>query len=84
MGMIQDSRKATNLPYKMQIGALSVLAWDLDIGQSRFHRINRIGNVIDSKLNRMFAGRRGKVVGRRDGHGILVVGEVIKNITCDS
>lgn len=85
MGMIQVDRKTTNPPYKMQISALSTVTWDLNVGQFRFHGINRIGNIVDSKLNRMFASyRRGKVVGRRNGHRILVVGEVIKNITRDS
>ena len=68
----------------MQFGALSILGWDLNVGQFRFDRINGIGNIIDSKLDRMLASRRGKVVGRGNGHRILVVGEVIKNVTRDS
>jgi len=84
MGAIQGNRKATNLPYEVQFGAFSILSWDLDVGQFRFHRVNRFGNIIDSKLNGMLAGRRGKLANRRDGHRIFVLGEVIKNITRDS
>lgn len=81
--MTEVNRKATNPPYEVQIGTLSILTWDLDVGQFRFDRVNRVGNIINSKLDGMLAGR-GKVVDRGNSHRILVAGKVVQNITRDS
>jgi hypothetical protein len=80
MEMTQVNRKAMNLPYEVQIGALTILTWDLDVGQFRFHWVDRFGNIIDSILNGLLV-KRDKVDERRDGHRIFVAGEVTEDIT---